>query len=314
MKADEVERFRKQYSNTGVYTTAYRYENQDQAGLIWADFLYMDFDDQRLASPDTEVANEAWDCLQEDLRYAITHLHHLYGLDPKQDMRFFFSGKKGLSLLISPIALGYSPDENLNIYFKAIAEDIRRYVPHGTLDLSIYDRKRLWRLVNSKHEATGLFKIPLTMEEARTEVLADVQALARNPREMEYPTSSKKREKVKPRLALVLGQTSHGSGMVPTRPLSYTPPCVTFLEENGVDEGQRNVATAALANFYQQAGYQMEEIIQRMKEWNSNHCQPPLSGQEVERTARSAVTGSYQWGCATFRDISVCDRGKCRLK
>ena len=64
-------------------------------------------------------------------------------------------------MVVSPIALAILPDIDLAKVYRQVAEELATYLPNGSLDLKVYERRRLWRLVNSQHGESKLFKIQL---------------------------------------------------------------------------------------------------------------------------------------------------------
>ena len=136
-------------------------------GPTWAPFLPLDFDHQE----DPAVALgwlrrvllklEAWDV---NLRAA----------------RVYFSGGKGFHAeLPHTLFGGFAPSADLHRRLKAAARLLLGDIP---FDGSIYDKLRLWRLENSRHGKTGLYKVRLTAPEALTLDLATIRVLAERPR------------------------------------------------------------------------------------------------------------------------------------
>jgi hypothetical protein len=54
-----------------------------------------------------------------------------------------------------------------------------------TADFSIYETLRLWRIPNTRHGVSRLFKIPLTPEELLTSDIGAIRNFAQAPREIE---------------------------------------------------------------------------------------------------------------------------------
>lgn len=121
-------------------------------GPAWAEFLPFDFDEKRdPAKAVTEAAHfvrhweKEWDILPEALR-------------------IYWSGMKGISIEV-PAALfgGFEPCTDIAKKLKVMA--IKMAPNAETLDTSIYEKMRLWRVPNTKHSSSGLYKIPLTTKE-----------------------------------------------------------------------------------------------------------------------------------------------------
>lgn len=91
-----------------------------------------------------------------------------------------FSGKKGFALGIPAALFGnFEPSTSFHRHAKRAAQLILEDIP---FDSSVYDKLRLWRVLNSQHEKSHLFKIPLTAHEALILSIDEIQALAAQPR------------------------------------------------------------------------------------------------------------------------------------
>src|SRR5205823_12092447 len=76
---------------------------------------------------------------------------------PLEAVRFFFSGSKGFSIeLPSTLFGGFEPSTDLPHRLKRAASLLLLGIEY---DGSIYSLLRLWRVPNSRHSTTRLFKI-----------------------------------------------------------------------------------------------------------------------------------------------------------
>jgi len=138
----------------------------------FTDKIYFDFDSK--------------DDLKEARDQAITVINRLvdYGIKP-QDLDITFSGNKGFNIVLN-IDKFLSPKEVESICEK-FAGDL------STFDTSMYDSNQLLRIVGTKHQKSGLFKIPLTWEELNTTHLNNILQKARNIdwiEDLSYPVIS----------------------------------------------------------------------------------------------------------------------------
>ena len=140
-------------------------------GLALAEFFPADFDC-------AEDLNRA----REDIVRAMTTLRTCYEVPP-QAVRAAFSGSKGFSLEI-PATLfgGFAPAANLAQRFKRLAAVL--FPDYPTLDTVIYESVRLWRVVNSRHGESSLYKILLTFHELQTLSVEEIRQLATSPRDV----------------------------------------------------------------------------------------------------------------------------------
>lgn len=74
----------------------------------------------------------------------------------------YFTGKKGFHVECEAIALGINPSNNLPNIFRYIANNIKNNLRLQSLDFSVYDQRRMWRLPGTIHQDTGLYKNLLT--------------------------------------------------------------------------------------------------------------------------------------------------------
>jgi hypothetical protein len=111
---------------------------------------------------------------------------------PFSAIKVYFSGNRGPWALIEPGAFGVLPSAHLHQVYRSMVADLVNRIgpghrgPDGKpyLDTSIYSWMRLRRAVNSIHQKTGLYAIPLTWRELISLVGDQVRELARGPRFM----------------------------------------------------------------------------------------------------------------------------------
>jgi hypothetical protein len=136
-------------------------------GATWTDRLPLDYDHEK--DPSRALA---W------VRHTIAQFRQR-GIDPNQ-ARWYFSGGKGFHAEL-PAAWfgGFVPSKDLHAHLKRAARAILGDIP---FDHSIYDKLRLWRLPNTRHGKSGLYKIQLAPDELLTLDYDAIKQLARSPR------------------------------------------------------------------------------------------------------------------------------------
>lgn len=139
----ELDKFVSQNHNTGLYTSIWRYNetNLDSA--------------TRLASLYFDIDNKDQD---QSLKDCIKLYDYLSNFIPESAIIVYFTGKKGFHIECEAIALGINPSNNLPNIFRFIAETIKSKLKIESLDFSVYDARRMWRLAGSIHQDTGLYK------------------------------------------------------------------------------------------------------------------------------------------------------------
>ena len=309
IQKDGIEPFRKKHNNTGLYRSAYWYNSTDPyTSWLFSD-LYFDFDSE----DDIEKA-------REDLLFVIWKLHltSTFGL-PMESFRIYFSGKKGFHLIVPWQYIGIQPHPKLDELFKWIALEMYEQSVHETVDLVVYERRRLWRMENSKHPETGLYKIPLNYHEVSELTLEEIAHLAQNPRVLTYPqpifVPQARREYE--RYAKELQEAEkrrreRWANRPPRKPFEEgeMPDFVKKLIEDGPVKGYRNETAAALTSYWHQQGMTPEEIWDRLLEWNGGQ----LAERELRTTMNSILKRGLTYGRKRLKALADQDMSQLREK
>jgi hypothetical protein len=232
-----------------------------------------------------------------------------------------FSGYKGFSIIINRHVFDFEPDEKLPLIHKSMAREIVEKLGLERVDLVIYERRRLWRLPNTRNSKSGLYKIRLTKQELESLSLDDIKRLAMQPRqwrvEADHQVSSRARAFYLKHSNLVEKQLVEKARSI-TPPGEYRgedPPCIQRLLQ-GVEEGFRNNSAFALSVYFARRGLNMDQLLSRLFGWNERNA-PPLEASELEATVRSAFQGvaedRYSVGCSTEILEMFCDVSRCAL-
>lgn len=298
-----LQRIRKRFGNVDVYYSVYSYEDQDieNCRLYGAPYLDLDLNLERF----------------EEVKWQARLVMQFYALHfgiPFEMQEIYFSGSKGFHVLIPPQVFGITPDRQLNVKHKKLAAYIRSELNCDTIDLGIYDRKRLFRLPNSINSKTGFYKVPVSLQFLYDATLADICRWASKPRAMPFarPAMIEKAAKLYQQL---FEEESEACIKKPNRPFEIPTwkkpllPCVEQLLVTGVAEGRRNNTSVALASSLMQSGYTLEETEEIMVTWNTHSNEPPLGEREILATIRSAynmLQNSKTYGCSAFHDLDLC--------
>lgn len=167
---------------TNDYITVYRFPPEylehcrtrgsvsGYAGPAYADYLPIDIDRE----DDLFAAHQA------ALRVAVV-LNELFDVDASK-VRYFFSGAKGYHLLIPTWLMGrVEPGPQLPAVFRSMAKAIAE-MAGVEIDGKIYDVNRLFRIPDTKHGRSGLWKVELTWDEFSGRDVEAHRQLARQPR------------------------------------------------------------------------------------------------------------------------------------
>ena len=140
---EDIDNFRDLNNNIGLYTSVWRYNKPDIESSVRLGSLYFDLD-----SDDIEVSYA--ECL--------SLYNYLISKIPKSAVLVYFTGKKGFHIECEAVTLGINPSNNLPNIFRWVATKIRESLQLRSLDFSVYDARRMWRLEGSMHQDTGLYK------------------------------------------------------------------------------------------------------------------------------------------------------------
>lgn len=283
-------------------------------GPVYAPVWPLDID-----APDLEEALAA-------ARAAEGHLRRAWGVPPEA-MRRYFSGKKGFHVTVdtrvflSPVPSRLAP-EVLHRLTRRLARELG-FPTSGPLDLSLRDRVRLLRLPNTRHEESGLFKVPLTAAELASASPEGLRELARAPRPLEGVDPSglllEAAVQLVPRVRAVLEEAASQVRERPGRPRAPAPAgrletleCAArrTLLERQAPPGRRNNTAIRLASWLREAGWSEEAVGERLTAWNQTNP-TPLADEEVRHVVRSAFASPepYRYGCRDPLIAPLCPQG-----
>lgn len=301
---------------------------EEQAHLH--NYLTMDIelDDKTLgkirAKLDTKLKNEIWNgnlaVSQSDALKLTTFFRETLGLTP-EDIRVFFSGKKGFHILVSAVALGIEPHTDLHLIFKFIALYLMEQLKLEALDYgSIYGSRRMLRIVDSIHQGSRLFKIELTHAELALDV-EKIRELAKAPRGNLYPEVNEQLNEVAHTWYAELKKQWSDTEKARNQPIEIKdkvlaemddyPVCVQDILDNGIKKtGDRNKATMALASYFKDIGMSIKETEDILLEWVQKIPKELTSATDTSRRA-STITAirtiynddKYHFACPFIRSL-----------
>lgn len=305
---NQLSQFIKNSNIIDAYCTAYLYDSKeiDKANLYGS--LYLDFDDSK-------NLNNA----REDAIHTLSYFKIVYKIMPEQ-IKIFFSGHKGFHLIIPKEILGIKPCKNLNEIFKSIAEQVNNFSIHKTVDLSIYDNRRLFRIPNTIHGETNLYKIMLTPKELLSLSEQEIMNLAKQPRYLNININrdfnpiagNQYLQAVKTYEDNLKNSNKRNKGFRYRKKLNIVPECIKTILENGAEQGTRNITIACLTSFYKESGKTFDEIIDIISEWNSRN-QKPTPEREMKTTIKSIFYSEKTYGCTTLQTLVRCNKSECKL-
>ena len=161
------------YKSSGVnlYTTIQKFPNKEHEDqeVEYCNFGF-DFD----SSADVGIAHEeAKRCVD----YFISN--YSLGVSP-EEMMFYFSGNRGFHITINAEVFEAAPQVDMIKIWRLLVNHLNKEWQLKTLDLAVYTRRRAWRIPNTIHTKTGLYKRALTYDEFNSS-LESIKELAKSP-------------------------------------------------------------------------------------------------------------------------------------
>ena len=277
-------------------------------GRLWAPFLPLDVD----AHPPAATLDDAL-----VLARRVYELFTRRWEAPASAVHAYFSGAKGFHVLVDTRAFGrVAPAADLHRVFTRLRLGVLRELPDEArllFDLAIGDAVRLLRLPNTRHAASGLFKIPLTPDELLRRTAAEILALARAPRPLTRVTAAglEPADDVAPAPALVgqleaarralrraRGPHPYRTGAPPARVEDALCAARLALWRGDLPPGTRNNAAIRLASALRLAGFAHAETRDLLRGWAARQSKP-LPDAEIASVVASAYARPYPYtyGC-----------------
>lgn len=301
---DDDPGFIRKHGDTDIYKTIYLYDSSDIKESMTTAPLYFDID-----SPDLERSKQQACLLFSALQTEL--------LVDAGDIDVYFSGSKGFHVLIDPVVLSIPPLKTTHELYKKWAIHFMLTYGVSCIDLKIYDKRRLFRIVNTRNSKSGLYKIYITRDELFAPI-DTVLSLAKQPRELFAP---KKKRNTRATIQFLtkceIIATGHKKKKTFELERRDILPCIAQTISTGTDSGSRNNTGIVIANSLYQCGLTDDEVDAKLEEWNDNNT-PPLPEYELKtiiRSARQMTNNGYRYGCSYMKEIGACDMNvPCRVR
>jgi len=312
----------KNYSHTDCFCTYFLFDHglreyvqsnshsvSGYQGPCCAHYLPLDIDSQKLEYA-LQTANEL-------TRYLLDK----QGV-PEEAIAIYYSGMKGFHVNIATATFGeVQPGTELPKIFcqfrQSIVKEARVKHPE-TVDFSISDRLRLLRLPNTRHSKSGLYKVPLRMDELLHYEAGEIRRIAQKPRRSWLTDESGlvPKYKVQP-IADAVELFDRSTEQAEKISYADFPDPGSFLNNGnlketlcqaelelyreGVPEGARSAMALRFASRFRSAGHTQQEASEMVESFASR-CSPPLeehSARQIVEVAYRANGKGYQFGCGT---------------
>ena len=307
-----TKQFRQEYQNTDCFQCLYRYSTMEEGALLYAPF-YLDLD--------ADITTDSnYHKIRPYIFRAYLFFKDVLKLEP-EEIGLYFSGSKGFHITIDPRVLGIIPSTDLNAVYKAWALHLTAAYQIPVIDLKIYDKRRLFRMPNTINSKTGLYKVPLRLEQLVQFSYEELLNYAKMPKLMRPGKTS-----INKRAALLFYERSKKYKNPITKPRQEPAyeipqdkqellPCIKTILEEGAILGARNNTLIILASGLFQAGYKQNEVEAMVLQWNQI-VDPPLKETELYATIHSAYTmlqNGRRYGCSSIKEMGLCSSNECRI-
>ncbi len=256
-----IQEHRQKYNNTDVFTTVLQYDSSDIRNANQQGALYFDLDGETA---------------RDNAKTLLTVLKEQGCLE--QSIQLYYSGNKGFHVEIPFEALGIQPNHELNVVFSKIAKNIKEKCSIPALDTGIYDQVRLWRLPNSINSKSGLYKIPLYLEELELP-LEGIREMAQAQR-----TDIEHKE---PELWVKFAEIYEKAKTIQLQVYETKEP-LKLKDAVAVEQGSRDNKMLSIAESMLVRSYNQEEVWLAISEINRTY-KPPLDDNSMARIFRQAV-------------------------
>lgn len=273
----------------GLYSTAFQYSTSDPHTADLRGDFFLDFDD------DDDISNA-----QEDALKIIQHLtlSPNYKI-PSNMMRVFFSGSKGVHVMVPYECFGFEWHPHLEKIYRIMAEELLEFTPNKTLDMKVYERRRLLRLPRSQHPKTGCYKVPMELKNLLVKNEQDIYKLSkdqnygswikyREPKRI--AEASRYFEKCDQKFASRF--KNKFSNRSEEQTLDFDPPAYLELIKQGPVKGKRNLVASMLVTFWRRRGKTEQEAWDALVDWNNGS----MDDWELKTLFKSNFHGPYVYG------------------
>ncbi len=215
-------------------------------------------------------------------------------------VKLSFSGGHGFHVIVPSIYFnGFVPSSTLPAQLLALAKHITKI----EFDKAIYSHLRMFRLTNTLHHSSGLYKIPIREE------LLDFPDKILELAKTQQPVINYKKPAV---ISELVKLKDNCFNLVPEEVFSFSDSrpkmrlCIAKLLK-GVKSGDRNNAACRIISHFKQEGYEPEVAYEFLHGWNKFNL-PPEPAEELKSTFQSIWKTGYTYSCYDYLLDDLCDK------
>lgn len=242
------------------------------------------------------------------------------GLFDSYSSKIAFSGSKGFHVQINTDHK-FIPSE-LKSMCMYIAKQIKFNNTAGfKIDPQVYNINRIFRIANTPHEKTGLFKVEMLSQDLLNFSMTDILEASKSPQEtypFESSISEESIQQVLAHLPKVIAKVKHTTPYVIDTTIDR--PCISALQNGDMNDGESNAGLLRLANYYRKIGLDKDQTRTKLIEAGDNRekLHPRTNLITLEKINQEILypifTGEgYTFTCNDYMLIDKCG-GNCKLK
>lgn len=235
--------------------------------------------------------------------------------------KIFFSGSKGFHLYIRQEFFHITPSDHTAKDFERLAVEIAKAHQLPTLDDSIYQANRKFRLPNSRHPKTGLYKVELTLTELALPI-EEIVALAKAPKATSLdsyvsPTTKYAKGAVNTGGSVGLSLASYGLDQ-PRESNEFASfkgkPCIAAMESGQHKEGMRHEVALTLISEYFHRGENETTTTDALRKYCTTQGIESRFDKDYLRAIKDIYSGKapYTFGCYSKIKQKFCS-SSCKL-
>ena len=276
-----------------VYRSVYRYTEDilQHMEKNKSTKLYMGIHDVPFIPIDIDKGDNTKEHTLEIFRATLNHLFE-EGLSG-ENLQAYFSGT-GYHIDIHRDCFGFIPSKELPYIVKGTMENIS-----NSLDISIYKRTSLYRCLYTKNQKSGLYKIPLSIEEIFTLTATEIEILAKTRRTFKFDKKYGEGELA----SLVIKKVpAIKQSRNITEPIKIAT-CIQKIYNQGPTTGERNNSILRMSSHFRRCGIPSSACKAALLKWNGGSLEPNLVEEKVEYVYNS----NYKYGCNDSLLKKYCD-------
>ena len=199
---------------------------------------------------------------RKDCQTTIDKLISTYGVK-ESDIELYFSGNKGFTFNVS-VTKHLTPAE-VSLICKGVSAGLPSF------DRTMYDASQVIRVPGTKHNVSGLYKIPVSVKDLRNALMTSIKHRASSldllTEDFSWTTAEPSRalyDDFKPK-PTIIKPVAYSESLDYTNKPKFLTNCRWALQNGEFKEGSRSHALMCLASTYKNLGYNIEHTYRLLK-------------------------------------------------